>query len=78
MIKITSDKGVIGAVGGRAFRQEVEIIADAEAEITALGETVEDMHGQKVIPTPGSVAYTADMTVAYMLSPSGVWTKFRG
>ena len=74
-IKITSDKGIISAIGGTAFRQTVEIIADTEAEITALGETVTDMYQYEVIPAVGSVAYTADLSAGYMLSPSGVWKK---
>lgn len=77
VIKSASGAGIVGSVGGRAFRQEVEIIADTEAEITALGETV-TAGDLSVIPTAGSVAYTADLSVGYMLSPSGVWTKFRG
>ena len=79
MIKIKSatGMGLVGSMGGRPWEQEVEIIADTEAEITALGETV-TAGDLSVIPTAGSVAYTADLSVAYMLSPSGVWTKFRG
>ena len=74
VIKSASGAGIVGSVGDRAFRQEVEIIADTEAEITALGETV-TAGDLSVIPTAGSVAYTADMSAIYMLSPSGVWTK---
>lgn len=74
VIKSASGAGIVGSVGGRAFRQEVEIVADTEAEITALGETV-TAGDLSVIPTAGSVAYTADMSAIYMLSPSGVWTK---
>lgn len=74
VIKSASGAGIVGSVGGRAFRQEVEIIADTEAEITALGNVVDD-GSVKVIPTAGSMAYTPDMTVMYMLSASGVWTK---
>lgn len=77
VIKSASGAGIVGSVGGRALRQEVEIIADTEAEITALGETV-TAGDLSVIPTAGSVAYTADLAVGYMMSPSGVWTKFKG
>ena len=77
-IKSASGKGITGGMGPLPpARQEVEIIADTEAEITALGNVVDD-GSVKVIPTAGSVAYTADLSVSYMLSPSGVWTKFRG
>lgn len=76
-IKIKSANG-LGLTGGRfglsPSAQEVEILCDTEAEITALGETVDDGTVQ-VKPTPGSVAYTPDLTVMYTLSPSGVWTK---
>lgn len=55
----------------------VNILADTEGDITALGAEV--CNGKTtVIPLPGSLAYTTDLKVAYMLSPSGVWTKFRG
>lgn len=77
-LKISSmtGAGVIGAVGGRPFIQKVEILADTAAEISALGKTVTDKYGNTVIPSEGSIAYTADMSVGYQLSPSGVWTKF--
>ena len=71
VIKSASGAGIVGSVGGRAFRQEVEIVADTEAEITALGETV-TAGDLSVIPTAGSVAYTADMSAIYMLSPSSM------
>lgn len=73
-IKSASGNGIVGAVGNSVFMQEVEILADAESDITALEEIVDD-GSVKVIPTPGSMAYTADMSVVYQLSPSGVWTK---
>lgn len=73
-IKSASGNGIVGAVGNSVFMQEVEILADAENDITALEEIVDD-GSVKVIPTPGSMAYTADMSVVYQLSPSGVWTK---
>lgn len=53
----------------------VEIIADSEGDITALGSVVADKYGVNVVPYPGSMAYTADMSVVYQLSPSGTWTK---
>ena len=80
-IKIDSEKGVIGGRGLKPMMQDVEILADSEADITALpayGEPVTDMDGSAVIPAKGSVAYTADLAVGYMMSPSGVWTKFKG
>ena len=64
----------------RPGNHPVDIFADTEAEITGLGETVQDGLYPDVVVTPeaSSVACTADLSVGYMLSPSGVWTKFRG
>lgn len=79
-IKIDSMTGS-GLIGNSNIHQKVEITADTEAEITGLpayGEEVTDVTGLTVIPARGSLAYTADLSVGYMLSPSGVWTKFRG
>ena len=52
----------------------MEVLADAESDITALGATVSD-GTMTLTALPGSIAYTADLSVAYQLSPSGVWTK---
>ena len=79
-IKIESMTGA-GLIGNTTIHQKVEITADTEGEITALpayGQPVTDVDGMAVIPAKGSLAYTADLSVGYMLSPSGVWTKFRG
>lgn len=78
-IKIMGTNGmpISPVMGNRPWAQKVEIIADTEADINNLGSTVTD--GQNTVrPTAGSVAYTADLSVGYLLSPSGVWTKFRG
>ena len=76
-IKSPTGAGLVGASGHSVFRQDVEIVADAESDITALGEIVDD-GDFTVIPTPGSIAYTADAKAVYMLSPSGAWTKVGG
>ena len=79
-IKIESMTGT-GLIGNTTIHQKVEITADTEADITALpayGEEVTDVAGMTVIPAKNSVAYTADLKVGYLLSPSGVWTKFGG
>lgn len=73
-IKPTDNRNLVSDTCDMIFRQEVEIIADAESDISSLEEIVDD-GDVKVIPTPGSMAYTADMSVVYQLSPSGVWTK---
>lgn len=79
-IKIESMTGA-GLIGNSKIHQKVEITADTEGEITSLpayGESVTDVDGMTVVPAKGSLAYTADLKVGYLLSPSGVWTKFRG
>jgi hypothetical protein len=73
-IKSASGVGLIGSMGGRPWEQEVEIIADTEAEITALGETV-TVGDLSVIPTAGSIAHTAGYKAIYELSPAGLWVK---
>ena len=73
-IKPTDNRTLVSDTCDMIFRQEVEIIADAESDISALEEIVDD-GDVKVIPLPGSMAYTADMSVVYQLSPSNVWTK---
>lgn len=73
-IKPTDNRNLVSDTCDMIFRQEVEIIADAESDISSLEEIVDD-GDVKVIPTPGSMAYTADMSAVYQLSPSGVWTK---
>ena len=51
-----------------------EILTDTEAEILSLTDVVDD--GTNTVRlAPGSVAYTADMSAVYQLSPSEVWTK---
>lgn len=54
--------------------ERVEIIADTEDEIKAIGPTITE-YETAVQPLPGSIAYTADMSAVYLLSPSGAWTK---
>lgn len=73
-IKSADNRTLVNDTCDMIFRQEVEIIADAESDISTLEEIVDD-GTVKVIPLPGSMAYTADMSVVYQLSPSGVWTK---
>ncbi len=80
-IKFTSEKGIIGGKNLSAQEQFIDIVGDTAEDIAnlpAYGEAVTDMTGLSVIPAKLSLAYTADLSVGYMLSPSGVWTKFRG
>jgi hypothetical protein len=75
-IKIFAQEGVLDNSPQPHFAL-VNILADSEGDITALGAEV--CNGTTTVkPLPGSLAYTADLSVGYMLSPSGVWTKFRG
>lgn len=74
--------GVSYQVGGVPFFQQVDILCDSEADITAFGggkghviAEGDDERFLRVKPTPGSTAYTADISVLYQLSPSYVWTK---
>ena len=78
-IKGPDDRGVIGAVNGVAFRQEVRIYADTVAEITALpgvGGEVTDDYGVTVKLDEGSMAMTSadDAAIVYILLPGG-WRK---
>lgn len=58
----------------RNYKCVCEILSDSEAEIIALGEEVSD--GEfKLIPEPGSIAYAANLSAIYQMSPSGKWTK---
>ena len=54
--------------------EAVEIITDTEDEITALGNEVADAY-QTVKAAAGSLAYVADMSAVYRMSPAGVWIK---
>lgn len=75
IIKAANGGGIVYVPGTAPTKQEVDILTDTEAEILAFGETVTDMYGAVVEPTPGSMAHTAGHKADYELSPSGVWTK---
>lgn len=72
-------KGLIGPANGKAYQQRVDILADTEDEITALGgigSTVQETGTSMAVKlAAGSMAHTAGYGVIYELSPSGVWTK---
>lgn len=77
--------GVSYQVGGVPFFQQVDILCDSEADITAFGggkghviAEGDDASALRVKPMPGSTAYTADGAIGYKLSPSYIWTKFKG
>lgn len=61
-------------VGGKTPEQEVDILADEETEISALG-SVMTQGSQTFKVKPGSIAHTAGFGALYEMSPSGVWTK---
>lgn len=58
----------------RSYKCVCEILSDSEAEIVSLGEIVNDGEFE-LIPEAGSIAYTANLSAIYQMSPSGEWTK---
>lgn len=84
-IESATGGGVVSGLGGEAFFQKVNILCDSEADILAFGSgkghVIEEgpgPHDIRVKPLASSTAYTADASVGYKLSPSYVWTKFKG
>lgn len=77
-VKTSDGEGISYVAGGEPEEIELDILADTEAEITSLGTEVVIGGCCTVKAKPKSVAYTADLKVGYLLSPSGTWTKFRG
>ena len=56
--------------------ETLEIIADAEADVTALGTDVIDDGFMQIKPAPGSIAIVAaEGLPPYMLNASKVWVK---
>lgn len=70
---------LLGPVGGVPYMQQVDILADTEDEITALGgvgSVVQETGTSMAVKLmAGSMAHTAGYGAIYELSPSGVWTK---
>lgn len=54
--------------------ETLEILADTEADILALGDVVSDGY-DTVKAGPGSIARVAGFGAMYELSPSRKWTK---
>lgn len=77
-VKTSDGKSISYLAGAEPEEIELYILADTEEEITALGTEITVAGCCRVIAKPNSLAYTPDLSVGYMLSPSGVWTKFRG
>lgn len=61
--------------GGEPEAEELDILADTEDEILALGTEITVGGCCTVRAKPGSMAHTAGYGAIYELSPSGVWTK---
>ena len=77
VVKDTEGFGISYVEGEELDEVLLDILADIEAEITALGTEI--CAGTcKVKAKPGSMAYTADMSAVYQMSPSGKWTKIGG
>ncbi len=74
-IRGINGQGIVSMAGNPPIAQEVDILADAEAEILALGEIVTDMFNVTVKVAKGSQAHTAGYKEVYEYSPSGVWVK---
>lgn len=52
----------------------LEILVDSEEDIKTFGDTISDNYASAKA-APGSLAYTADMSVIYQKAPSGKWVK---
>lgn len=59
---------------GLACGETLEILADTEEDILALGRDVNDGY-DSVKAGPGSTAHTAGFGEIYELSPAGIWVK---
>ncbi len=74
MLEIRSANGGKLEKRSTPYEEVVEILADTESEITALGEVV-TVDGVSVIPKPWSIARVAGFGTVYEMSPSGKWVK---
>jgi len=59
---------------GLACGETLEILADTEEDILALGRDVSDGY-DSVKAGPGSIARVVGFGATYELSPSGAWVK---
>lgn len=58
----------------KSYKCVCEILSDSEAEIISLGQVVND--GElELMPEAGSIAYTANLSAIYQMSPGGKWMK---
>lgn len=73
---VAADGSELSYINGAApEEEELDILADTEDEILALGTEI-TIHGCcKVIAKPRSLAHTAGYGAIYELSPSGRWVK---
>ena len=72
----TSDGDCISYIDGATPDEiELDILADTEDEITALGTNIAICGRCLAKAKPGSMAHTAGYGVIYELSPSGKWVK---
>lgn len=75
-IKSATGIGLVGSMGGRPWEQEVEIIADTEAEITALWEGIAYREGHRIIPaviTAGTAFAKITAGTAFAKGEFGWW-----
>lgn len=74
-VKTSNGEGISYLAGAEPEEIELDILADTEEEITALGTEISIGGCCNVKAKPGSMAHTAGYGVIYELSPSGMWTK---
>ena len=75
IVKAADGSELSYVAGAAPDEEELDILADTEDEIAALGTEITIGGCCTVIAKPGSMAHTAGYGVIYELSPSGVWTK---
>lgn len=74
-VTTSEGKGISYVAGAEPEEIELDILADTEDEILALGTEITVAGCCSVKAKPKSLAHTAGYGVIYELSPSGVWTK---
>jgi hypothetical protein len=74
-VKTSNGDCVSYRTGAEPETLELDILADTEEEIKALGVEIVIGGCCGVKAKPGSTAHTAGYGAIYELSPSGVWTK---
>ncbi len=74
-VKAADGSEISYIAGAEPEMEELDILADTEEEITALGAEIIIGGCCTVRAKPGSMAHTAGYGAIYELSPSGAWVK---